>query len=87
MMEVGGIRSNDSNPNCVFLSGEKFERGGRKEKSKLRDFCFCSVTDCEPTAMSDPVVIEPSRAGGLLGTTCQGHSAASLDDGIVDTAK
>lgn len=46
-----------------------------------------SVTDCEPTAMSDPVVIETSRADNLLGSTCKGDSAASLDDGIVDTAK
>ncbi|XP_056893650.1 long-chain-fatty-acid--CoA ligase ACSBG2 isoform X2 [Takifugu flavidus] len=43
------------------------------------------LTECEPTAMSEPVVIEPSRAGGLLGTT-KGDSAASLDDGIADTA-
>lgn len=45
------------------------------------------MTDCEPTTMSEPVVIEPPRAGGLLGTTCKGDSAASLDDGIADTAK
>lgn len=46
-----------------------------------------SVTDCEPTAMSDPVVIKPSRADSHLGSTCKVDSAASLDDGIADTAK
>lgn len=61
---------------------------GRGDKKLTRVIYFIpSVTDCEPTAMSEPVVIEPPRAGGLLGTTCKGDSAASLDDGIADTAK
>ena len=46
-----------------------------------------SVTVCEPTAMSEAVVME-SRAGGFLESSCgAGDSAASLDDGIVDAAK
>lgn len=47
-----------------------------------------SVTACEPTAMSEAVVMEPPRTGGFLESSCgAGSSAASLDDGIVDTAK
>lgn len=40
------------------------------------------MTLCEP-AMSEAVVLEPAGPGGLLESSC----AASLDDGIVDTAK
>lgn len=66
--------------NCVLLSSENT---GHRQPVRSS----FSVTDCEPTAMSDPVVIETSRADGLLRSTCKGHSTASLDDGIVDTAK
>ncbi|CAG5863715.1 unnamed protein product [Menidia menidia] len=45
------------------------------------------VTACEPTSMSEAVVMEPSQAGGFLESPCGAqHSAASLDDGTVDTA-
>lgn len=37
--------------------------------------------------MSDPVVIGPSRPDGRLDSACKGDSAASLNDGIADTAK
>jgi len=38
--------------------------------------------------MSEAVVTEPSQAGGFLESSCgAGDSAASFDDGIVDTAK
>lgn len=47
-----------------------------------------SVTVCEPTAMSEAVVMEASRADGFLESSCAvGDSAASLDDAILDTAK
>ncbi|XP_076580356.1 long-chain-fatty-acid--CoA ligase ACSBG2 [Chaetodon auriga] len=45
------------------------------------------LTVCEPTTMSEAVVMEPPRANGLLKSSCgAGNSAASLDDDIVDTA-
>ncbi|XP_042273566.1 long-chain-fatty-acid--CoA ligase ACSBG2 isoform X2 [Thunnus maccoyii] len=45
------------------------------------------LTACEPTTMSEAVVMEPPRPGGFLESSCgTGDSAASLDDGIVDTA-
>lgn len=38
--------------------------------------------------MSEAVVMEPPRPGGFLESSCStGDSAASLDDGIVDTVK
>lgn len=48
-----------------------------------------SVTVCEPSAMSEAVVmVEASRGGGFLESSCAvGNSSASLDDAIVDTAK
>lgn len=47
-----------------------------------------SVTVCEPAAMSEAAVMEPHRAGGFLESSCGvADSAASLDDGIMDTAK
>lgn len=44
-----------------------------------------SITEtvCEPGAMSEPVAIESSSAGGIVESSC----AASLDDAILDTAK
>lgn len=43
-----------------------------------------SVTACEPTTMSEAVVMEPPRPGGFLESSCgAGDSAPSL----VDTAK
>lgn len=46
-----------------------------------------AVTACEPSAMSEPVVVEPPKAGGTLESCGAGDRSASLDDGIVDTAK
>ncbi|XP_032429055.1 long-chain-fatty-acid--CoA ligase ACSBG2 isoform X1 [Xiphophorus hellerii] len=43
------------------------------------------LTACEPSAMSEPVVVEPPKAGGTLESCGAGDSSASLDDGIVDT--
>uniref|UniRef100_A0A3B5LQM1 Long-chain-fatty-acid--CoA ligase ACSBG2 n=1 Tax=Xiphophorus couchianus TaxID=32473 RepID=A0A3B5LQM1_9TELE len=48
---------------------------------------MCSLTACEPSAMSEPVVVEPPKAGGTLESCGAGDRSASLDDGIVDTAK
>lgn len=45
------------------------------------------MTECEPTAMSDPVVMEPSRADARLGSACKEDGAASLDDRIADMTK
>lgn len=46
------------------------------------------VTECESTAMSEAVVMEPPRAGGFLESSCgPGDSAASLDDVAPDAAK
>ncbi|XP_034561105.1 long-chain-fatty-acid--CoA ligase ACSBG2 isoform X1 [Notolabrus celidotus] len=45
------------------------------------------LTACEPGTMSEAVGMEPQRASGFLESSCgAGSSAASLDDGIADTA-
>ncbi|KAM6922065.1 long-chain-fatty-acid--CoA ligase ACSBG2 [Xenentodon cancila] len=45
------------------------------------------VTAFDPTAMSEAVVMEPPQADGFLESSCGArNSAASLDDGNVDTA-
>ncbi|XP_043986504.1 long-chain-fatty-acid--CoA ligase ACSBG2 isoform X1 [Gambusia affinis] len=44
------------------------------------------LTACEPSTMSEPVVVEPPKAGGTLESCGAGDSSASLDDGIVDPA-
>lgn len=47
-----------------------------------------SVTVCEPSAMSEAVVMEASSGGSFLQSSCAvGDSSASLNDAIVDTAK
>lgn len=46
-----------------------------------------SVTVCEPSAMSEAVVMEASTGGSFLKSSCAvGDSSASLD-AVVDTAK
>lgn len=45
------------------------------------------MTACEPTTVSEAVVMEPPQAGGFQGSCGAGDGAASLDDVIVDTAK
>ncbi|XP_054458438.1 long-chain-fatty-acid--CoA ligase ACSBG2 [Anoplopoma fimbria] len=45
------------------------------------------LTVCEPTTMSEAVVMEPPRAGGFLESSCGAEDrAVSLDGVIVDTA-
>ncbi|XP_030583871.1 long-chain-fatty-acid--CoA ligase ACSBG2 [Archocentrus centrarchus] len=45
------------------------------------------LTLCESTTTTEAGVMEPPRAAGFLESSCvTGDSAASLDDGIVDTA-